>query len=154
ISPIQPAWVPPNCKFEVNDASNHGRFKLCDSFDYVHSRNLAQSIGNWEKYMSEVFRCTKPGGPFQTPGKLKDENAGFVDIQLVHFKQPLGPWAKDMYMKRVGAITMLMAETGFEAYGMAAMTRILGMSKEDATEVFTDALKGVRNKNYHIYNFL
>ncbi|KAF8253316.1 S-adenosyl-L-methionine-dependent methyltransferase [Wilcoxina mikolae CBS 423.85] len=195
LSPIQPAWVPPNCKFEVDNAEQSWTFQA-DSFDYVHSRNLAQTIGDWEKYMSEAFRCTKPGGycelaklglqsddntlhpgikkhcdlccaamekidrPFPTLAKLKkylEKNVGFVDIQLVDFKQPLGPWAKDTYMKRVGAMTMLMAETdrsvGFEAYGMAAMTRILGMSKEDATEVFTDALKGVRNKNYHTYNF-
>jgi len=102
--------------------------------------------------MSEVFRCTKPGGycelaelggilhsddntlhagikrhcdlcceamekigrPFPTPSTLQAylENAGFVDIQLVDFKQPLGPWAKDKHIKRVGAMTMLMAETG------------------------------------------
>jgi hypothetical protein len=37
---------------------------------------------------------------------------------------------------------------------MAALTRILGMEKEDALKVFADALKGVKNKNHHTYNLL
>ncbi|KAF8245687.1 S-adenosyl-L-methionine-dependent methyltransferase, partial [Wilcoxina mikolae CBS 423.85] len=193
LSPIQPSWVPPNCKFEVDDVEKEWTFQD-KSFDYIHSRNLAQSIGNWEKYMSEMYRCTKPGGycelaesggtlysddntthagvklhcdlckdamarigrPFPTGATLKGylEKAGFVDVKLQDFKMPLGPWAKDQHMKRVGAMTLLMDETGFEAYGMAAFTRILGMSKEAATEVFTNGLKGIKNKNHHSYMLL
>lgn len=37
---------------------------------------------------------------------------------------------------------------------MAALTRILEMPKEDASEVFVNALKGVKNKNHHTYNLL
>jgi SAM-dependent methyltransferase len=61
ISPIQPVYVPPNLKFEVDDAeadwvypSNH--------FDFVHSRNIAQCINDWEKLMRQMYSCTKPGG--------------------------------------------------------------------------------------------
>jgi hypothetical protein len=61
---------------------------------------------------------------------------------------------REKRMKRIGAMAMLMCETGFEAYGMAALTRVLGMKKEDAQKVFADAVKGVKNKNHHTYNFL
>ncbi|CCX09223.1 Similar to Demethylmenaquinone methyltransferase; acc. no. Q9RRT0 [Pyronema omphalodes CBS 100304] len=61
ISPIQPGWVPPNVKFEVDDAEKDWTFQP-DSFDYVHSRNLAQSIENWPKLLSQCYQVTKPGG--------------------------------------------------------------------------------------------
>jgi hypothetical protein len=42
-------------------------------------------------------------------------------------------------------------DTAFHAYGMAAFTRILGMSEEDADKVCSDALSAARNKNFHTY---
>jgi hypothetical protein len=44
------------------------------------------------------------------------ENAGFVDIQVKDFKMPHGPWAKDPLMKKVGAMIMLMGETGMSSF--------------------------------------
>ncbi|KAF8538708.1 S-adenosyl-L-methionine-dependent methyltransferase [Trichophaea hybrida] len=193
LSPIQPAWVPPNCVFQVDDAEQEWTFQT-DTFDFVHSRNLAQCIGDWPKLMAEIYRCTKPRGYCQLgemgPKSYSDDNtlnpgiqrhfdlcneamaklnrpspvgatlkkyledAGFVDVVCVDLKQPLGPWPKDKRMKRIGAMTMLMCETGLEAYGMAALTRILQMSHEEATKVFADALRDVRNKNCHVYSLL
>ncbi|KAF8542007.1 S-adenosyl-L-methionine-dependent methyltransferase [Trichophaea hybrida] len=193
LSLIQPVWVPPNCKFEVDDTEIPWTFQAY-SFDFVPSRNLVQSIGDWPKYMSEVYRCTKPGGyvelaelgcipysddntihpaiehhfnfcgqapakigrAFVTAAELKTfvEEAGFVDVQVADIKHPFGPWPKNKRMKQIGAMAMLMCETGFEAYGMAVMTRILGMKKEDAMKECVDALKGVKNKNHYTYNLL
>ena len=31
-------------------------------FDFIHVRNLAQSIRDWPRLMKEIYRCTKPGG--------------------------------------------------------------------------------------------
>jgi hypothetical protein len=54
----------------------------------------------------------------------------------------------------VDVLGNVLTEPAYEAYGMAPLTRILGMSKEEALEVFAEAVKGVRNKNFHGYNFL
>jgi hypothetical protein len=43
---------------------------------------------------------------------------------------------------------------GFHAYGMAAFTRILGMSTEEADRLCREAVAACRNKNYHIYNYM
>jgi hypothetical protein len=51
----------------------------------------------------------------------------FEDIYTRKAKEPVGPWPKDQRLKRVGAVSLLNAETGFESYGMALFTRILGM---------------------------
>jgi hypothetical protein len=56
----------------------------------------------------------KIGRPFPTSSTLKVllEDAGFVDVKVTDIKQPLGPWPKNERMKRIGAMAMLMSETG------------------------------------------
>ncbi|KAI5844900.1 S-adenosyl-L-methionine-dependent methyltransferase [Tricharina praecox] len=61
LSPIQPKWVPPNCKFEVDDAEKDWAYKK-DSFDFIHIRNLAQGISNWPKVLDDAYHCLQPGG--------------------------------------------------------------------------------------------
>jgi hypothetical protein len=54
------------------------------------------------------------------------QDVGFVDVEVMTAKEPLGPWPKDERLKRVGAMGLLHHETVFESYGMAAFTRVLG----------------------------
>ncbi|KAI5846699.1 S-adenosyl-L-methionine-dependent methyltransferase [Tricharina praecox] len=61
LSPIQPGWVPPNCRFELDDAELDWTFRP-DYFDFIHIRNLSQAVTKWEKVLSEAYRCTIPGG--------------------------------------------------------------------------------------------
>jgi hypothetical protein len=42
----------------------------------------------------------------------------------------------------------------FHMYGMAAFTRLLRMSEEEADKVYNDTLIMVRNNNYHTYGYL
>ncbi|KAJ9134150.1 methyltransferase [Pleurostoma richardsiae] len=61
ISPIQPNWVPPNVKFEIEDCTQEWTFKD-DSVDYVHLRYLYGSIPDWDALFREAYRVCKPGG--------------------------------------------------------------------------------------------
>ncbi|KAF8246582.1 S-adenosyl-L-methionine-dependent methyltransferase [Wilcoxina mikolae CBS 423.85] len=194
ITPIQPAWIPPNCKFELDDAEQEWTY-ASDSFDLIHARNLVQGITDWSKLLSEAYRCIKPGGYIELQeisgelhcddGTMKPDNpikiyldtlaeamiksgrpaaangaamkedledAGFVDVQVKVYNQPLGPWPKNERLKRIGAMMLLSSETMFSAYGMVAFTRILGMSAEEAERLCTEGKRAVRNKNYHTYN--
>jgi hypothetical protein len=54
-SPIQPTWLPPNCHFEVDDAEKEWTFPP-NHFDFIHVRNVAQGIQNWDKLMEQVYR--------------------------------------------------------------------------------------------------
>lgn len=67
LSPIQPSWVPPNCKFEIDDAERDWTFPE-NSFDLIHARNLVCSIRNWPNLFKQTFDHVKPGGwaEFQT----------------------------------------------------------------------------------------
>jgi ubiquinone/menaquinone biosynthesis C-methylase UbiE len=59
LSPVQPSWVAPNCKFEIDDAEQTWTY-AADSFDFIHLRNIAQGISAWPKLLQEVFRCVHP----------------------------------------------------------------------------------------------
>jgi ubiquinone/menaquinone biosynthesis C-methylase UbiE len=64
LSPIQPSWIPPNCKFELDDAQLPWTFPD-NYFDFVHIRCLMGSIKDWPALYKEVYRCLKPGGWFE-----------------------------------------------------------------------------------------
>lgn len=61
LSPIQPAWVPPNLKFTVDDAESewlHGS----GNFDFIHGRAMAGSIRHWKSLYGQCYKTLKPGG--------------------------------------------------------------------------------------------
>jgi SAM-dependent methyltransferase len=61
LSPIQPIFVPPNCSFEVDDVTQEWTYQP-DFFDFIHVREMFGSIPDWDYFLAEAFRCTKPGG--------------------------------------------------------------------------------------------
>src|SRR5262249_10349904 len=61
ISPIQPLWAPPNCRFEIDDAEQPWTFEP-NSFDYIHMRTLTGSIQDWSKLFRQAYDALKPGG--------------------------------------------------------------------------------------------
>ncbi|EFX06485.1 methyltransferase type 11 [Grosmannia clavigera kw1407] len=78
ISPIQPIWVPPNTKFELEDFTQPWTFPE-NSFDYVHMRWLYGSVPDWTKLIREAYRVLKPGGWIEsseaTPLVESDDNS-------------------------------------------------------------------------------
>ena len=59
VSPIQPSWIPPNLKFEIDDCTLPWTFDP-DSIDFVHLRYLVGSIQDWPGLFKEAYRCIKP----------------------------------------------------------------------------------------------
>jgi len=55
LSPIQPRWVPPNLKFEVDDVEKEWLWAP-DSFDFIHSRAMIGSIRNWQRYLEQAYK--------------------------------------------------------------------------------------------------
>ncbi|KAI5782973.1 S-adenosyl-L-methionine-dependent methyltransferase [Pyronema domesticum] len=85
LSPIQPQWVPPNCRFEVDDIELPWTYQA-NSFDFIHSRNLEDCIKDWPSLMSSIYRCLSPGGYFElvetTPDALCDDRTLPSDCSL------------------------------------------------------------------------
>ena len=83
------------------------------------------------------------------------ETAGFEGVTATIAKQPFGPWPRDPRLKNAGAMVLLNCENGAaESYGLAAFTRVLGMTADEAKAVCRAGLLDVRNRNCHMYNHL
>jgi hypothetical protein len=54
LSAIQPLWLPPNLRFEIDDAEADWTWKR-DSFDYIHNRNFVCAIRDWPKLIKQSF---------------------------------------------------------------------------------------------------
>lgn len=180
-------------KFEIDDLELEWTYPE-NYFDFIHIRNLAQSINDWPKLLSEAYRCLAPGGfielsemgtqayddhvpilpedplsiffeklndavtrmgrPPPDLDRMRDlmKGAGLVDVVPSLSKQPMAPWPKDKRLKQVGAMVSLAAEEGgFESYGMAAFTRVHGMTGEEAKNLCDDAHKQLVEKHRRLY---
>ncbi|KAH6984337.1 S-adenosyl-L-methionine-dependent methyltransferase [Ilyonectria sp. MPI-CAGE-AT-0026] len=194
LSPIQPSWVPPNVKFELEDAAETWTWPE-NSFDFVHMRYLFGAIADWEALFREAFRSCKPGGYIQSceidpsfysddgtidndeaiqmmnklvleGGKrmgrsfhvVKDglqlkaaEAAGFVDIEQVNFKVPVGGWTKDAKLSETGQFLKSTLENDLEGYTLILWHDIMGWPKDEYQVCLMNMRKALNNKRYHAY---
>jgi SAM-dependent methyltransferase len=60
LSPIQPAFVPPNCRFEVDDADDPWLYS--QKFDYIHMRAVTTCFRSHREVIKSAYAHTRPGG--------------------------------------------------------------------------------------------
>lgn len=65
LSPIQPSWAPPNCRFFIDDAESDWTFDRDEKFDFIHARSLSGGVGDWPRLLKQAFTNLKPGGWFE-----------------------------------------------------------------------------------------
>ncbi|KAK4207959.1 S-adenosyl-L-methionine-dependent methyltransferase [Rhypophila decipiens] len=79
LSPMMPAWVPPNVRFEIDDCTKPWTWDD-NSVDFVHIRFLGGGIKDWTGLFREAYRVLKPGGWLQSgefdPRFLCDDGTG------------------------------------------------------------------------------
>ncbi|KAL2211535.1 S-adenosyl-L-methionine-dependent methyltransferase [Sarocladium strictum] len=90
LSPIQPAWVPPNLKFQIDDCTQEWTFDP-DSIDFVHMRYLTGSIVDWNELMKQAFKSIKPGGWVES---LEASPYMWSDDGSVTEDSAMGQWGK------------------------------------------------------------
>ncbi|KAG6085655.1 hypothetical protein E4U16_003459 [Claviceps sp. LM84 group G4] len=61
ISPCQPQWVPPNVRFEIDDATLEWTWGA-SHFDLIHIRYIVGGVQDWTALFKEAYRCCAPGG--------------------------------------------------------------------------------------------
>jgi SAM-dependent methyltransferase len=64
VSPIQPTWVPPNVKFQIDDMTKSWLWPA-NSLDFIHIRNMVGSIRDWPAIFAEALKALKPGGKIE-----------------------------------------------------------------------------------------
>ncbi|KAF6832625.1 hypothetical protein CPLU01_06021 [Colletotrichum plurivorum] len=63
LSPSMPQFVPPNVRFEIDDLEEEWIWS--QPFDYIHSRMMNSSVGDWKTYAKNAFDNLTPGGFFE-----------------------------------------------------------------------------------------
>ncbi|CAL5873351.1 uncharacterized protein PFLUO_LOCUS7622 [Penicillium psychrofluorescens] len=84
LSPIQPTWAPPNCRFFIDDAESDWAFAPSEAFDYVHVRSLAGGISDWPRLLRQAYTHLKPGGWFEA----QEFNAWVISDDDTHQQAP------------------------------------------------------------------
>ncbi|CCC14080.1 hypothetical protein SMACR_08391 [Sordaria macrospora] len=60
VTPIQPSWVPPNVKFELDDCNKEWTWPD-NTFDFVNLRYLIGVVDDWDALFRNAYRVAKPG---------------------------------------------------------------------------------------------
>ena len=88
LSPIQPYWIPVNCKFEIDDAELPWTWSE-GTFDYVHIRYLVGAVADWPRLFRQAYAALKPGGwveSFEPDSAFASDDGSLpADSQLVHW---------------------------------------------------------------------
>jgi SAM-dependent methyltransferase len=61
LSPIQPEWVPNNCRFHVDDYEDQWTYRPDEKFDYIHGRALSGTSADWPRFYRQALENLKPG---------------------------------------------------------------------------------------------
>ncbi|KAL5613289.1 hypothetical protein FOVSG1_002352 [Fusarium oxysporum f. sp. vasinfectum] len=90
VSPIQPGWIPPNLRFDIEDCTQEWTFAP-NSQDYIHFRWLVGSIVDWDQLFKEAYRCLKPGGYIESHEALSRMDC---DDGTITEKSAMHQWGK------------------------------------------------------------
>ena len=60
LSPIQPRWIPPNARFEIDDYNID--WIDTEKYDLIHARELLGTVSDWSHMYRNVYRYRHPHG--------------------------------------------------------------------------------------------
>ena len=121
--PTQPAWIPSNLKFEIDDFNLEWTFPS-NHFDYIHTRWLLGTTADWNLFYARAYNAIKPGGWFET-----HEMSAMIesDDGTVTEASALGQWGKifiDGGQKMGRSFSVVQDETQREAMKAAGFVDI------------------------------
>ncbi|KAH8684983.1 S-adenosyl-L-methionine-dependent methyltransferase [Ilyonectria robusta] len=105
----------------------------------------------WLKHLVEgTAKFGKPmDGVFMWKEKL--ESIGFIDVQQLIYKVPVGAWAKDPKLKELGRFQGIQQVQAVESYTPALFARILGWTEEEIQVFIAKVKKDLTNPKIHLY---
>lgn len=124
LSPTQSSWVPPNCRFEVDDATLPWTFQP-NTFDFIHVRSLIGSVSDWNALFKEAFQAAKPGGwveSFETTIDFKSDNNSVVPGMALYDWGPLFYEAGQKMGKAIDIVAKRLVLDAFKASGFTNIT--------------------------------
>ncbi|KAF7902482.1 hypothetical protein EAF00_002385 [Botryotinia globosa] len=181
LSPIQPIYVPPNCRFEVNDAEEPWNYS--QKFDYIHGRAMVCCFSDPAGVINSAYDSLRPGGYFEMQDPqmpiaplLKNgfesclaaerrgrkvtssrhygkwmAEAGFVDIVEKYFFWPCNPCVGGEKERLLAVWTQQNLLDVIEWMTMRNLTAGLGWTPEQVEILLVGVSKDLQNKRINFY---
>ncbi|KAL0933766.1 uncharacterized protein CTRU02_210565 [Colletotrichum truncatum] len=117
LSPIQPEWAPPNCRFEIDDLEKD--WTWTEPFDFINCRSMASCFANPAKVVEKCYNALTPGGWLEVADLILplscDDGSVPKDSHLYRWHNLLEEAAEKMGRPMVGLVqeTAKMKEVGF-----------------------------------------
>ncbi|SCB65004.1 unnamed protein product [Fusarium graminearum] len=158
LSPIQPNFVPLNCRFEVDDI-NKEYLKPGGWIEHVELWGNAMSddgtmtedspLKTWVRIFDQIGE--KIGNPFFWDPVEAFQEAGLQNISERKVKVPIGTWPKNKDLKQWGAWNRQFLMQGLEGFSIRGLTELLGWEYEKAQVFLVDMRKELLNPSLHSY---
>ncbi|KAL5050641.1 hypothetical protein BDW71DRAFT_194399 [Aspergillus fruticulosus] len=91
LSPIQPRWLPPNCRFEIDDFELEWNYS--HPFDYIHMRGIEGPVRDFHRLFKQAHNNLNPGGWFEicdfTVGTFSDDDSAEKATSLQQWRDIL-----------------------------------------------------------------
>ncbi|KAH8902050.1 S-adenosyl-L-methionine-dependent methyltransferase [Coniochaeta sp. PMI_546] len=163
LSPIQPAYVPPNCHFEVDDAEDDWVYSY--KFDYIHGRYICPFLADIPKVLSMIYDNLNPGGYVEImetlmlmkaiDDSLKDHPLRTWNTMMVEGirkigKDPLSAVHLKKWLEEAGFVNVVEKKFSVPANpwakgseqkirGLMMMNNLLEVAQGITTRIFTEA---------------
>lgn len=79
------------------------------------------------------------------------EQAGFVDVEIIHYKWPTNAWPKAKKMKTIGTWSLANVDGGWDGMWLVLFAHGLGLSKEEITALCAEGRRELRDPRIHAY---
>ncbi|PVI04418.1 S-adenosyl-L-methionine-dependent methyltransferase [Periconia macrospinosa] len=133
-----------------------GWIELSSTIPEVHSddNTIPPNSGYVEAARLYFEMAEKMGAPLDAPRSWAEQMraAGFINVEDVVYKLPMGAWARSKRLRMVGRLELAMiTDGGFEAYMTRGYTQILKGNPENLQIILALARKEVKDPNNHTY---
>ncbi|KAF2102812.1 S-adenosyl-L-methionine-dependent methyltransferase [Rhizodiscina lignyota] len=86
---------------------------------------------------------------YSHPKRLRD--VGFINVEMINAKWPIGPWARGEKEKRIGALFLKDLEGNVENLSKRIMMGMMGMPEDEFAKTMELVLRDIRNSRHHMY---
>ncbi|CZR52761.1 uncharacterized protein PAC_02638 [Phialocephala subalpina] len=166
LSPIQPTWIPPNAKFEIDDYNKE--WVDTNKFDLVHTREILGTVPDWVQFFKKALKIHGPlekdhpfamwpalfaqvgektGMTFDVAPRLKEwmEHAGFVNVEGKILRAAVGKWPKDARHKELGLWNQMRLDLGLRDFTERRMRNVMNWENDEMLVLVGRCRAAVKN---------
>ncbi|KXJ85778.1 S-adenosyl-L-methionine-dependent methyltransferase [Microdochium bolleyi] len=127
LSPIQPSWVPPNIRFEIDDFLQPWTWEP-NSFDFIHMRYLFGAVRDWNELFKQAYNACAPGGYVQScecdVEINSDDGTIAKDSAMTKFWNPMYKSAREKGYNSFCVLEEGLQRTGIEKAGFEEIKEV------------------------------